>query len=357
MKNTYNNLIQDKIIKTQTSMKVLYLAQVIPNVKNIEQEINQLSVINEYHVHLLSYGLTKCKMNNGQETFKISSYSLQEIHEYLQNNSCELIIPSHGMLVEQTLNPYYHYQDLTYDKGIYSQDEWLLINDICQSISLYQNKQQINEIIMNQANWNIEFAQQYAINVTQNTIMDIFIDTDLQEINPELLKIRKEKIFIKPATDIKYFQNSIDYDFNKNPVSIWDYLINNSNSFLFTDYLNNSNNRHKYPQSINKIIVTNRFFNLSQEIRTIVCNGRIISASYYKKEQQLYKEYVVNHNIITDLQNVLDMFYKVHPINVKHIAAFDFALIDNQWKLLETNSIAVSGLYHNKLSNIIEAYI
>jgi hypothetical protein len=89
--------------------------------------------------------------------------------------------------------------------------------------------------------------------------------------------------------------------------------------------------------------------NITAEVRTFIGQGRVISASYYRKDKAQYW----NRDVPQEAVAVAETAAKAMGSNCDPMYVIDVALVDDIWKVLELNSFSCSGVYDCDLVPIV----
>ena len=89
--------------------------------------------------------------------------------------------------------------------------------------------------------------------------------------------------------------------------------------------------------------------NIQAEWRWFIVNGQVISGSMYRREGVLYKK---NESDIATVYEAQQMANKWLP---HRNCVMDLALVDNEVKVIEFNTINSSGFYDNDVKRVVQA--
>lgn len=369
--------------------KLLFVCQTSPKIKNIYGDLDKLKLLSELKpIDIYQYGLVETG-----NTFKLSDLTVQELLELLPQYNSVSVILSHGMLIEQQIFHEYHCCDL--ENLFNSNKDYLTLLKLLKVISggelqlpnsLFCRMDKL--VTKSDYLFNKQFDC-FIINNKLNPLLrsNMILEVEVKHIGQNVINpigYSQCLLFVKPINDIKTFTSSVvDLNYlHSNQITIIDYIYQQSNITQFRQFINmiiNDDfdcvidgdfiivNGVKFPEYYNHFVIspaldcTLQSGNpIEMEVRTVVLNGRIVTASSYKKHGVLFKQNIDNqYDLLEKLQFIIDDVYdqnKFHVL-VKNIPiCIDFAIMkNNEIKIVELNSFNVSGMYDMSWERIIQS--
>lgn len=159
-------------------------------------------------------------------------------------------------------------------------------------------------------------------------------DSKIMKVSEPIEGFKDDIFFIRPCEDDKAFSGKV---INKKDFLDW------QESIIKID-----DSRSKLNKNTLITIATKK--EIYKEARMFVFNGKVVTGSYYKFNDEVsYKEVLDGDPIIEYTKNII--------LNYQPAKAFviDIALTDKGYKIIEINNINSVGLYNSNIDKFVEA--